>query len=65
MVSSKYVRPTSFHNSKSIFEETRVKCSGLSPEFLHGAADLTLVPSAAIAKDLEEANVTTGENWNK
>lgn len=30
-------------------------------EFLHRAADLTLVPSAAIAKDLEEARVTAGE----
>ncbi|CAK9179746.1 unnamed protein product, partial [Ilex paraguariensis] len=26
------------------------------------AADLTLVPSAALGKELEEANVTTGEN---
>lgn len=30
-------------------------------EFLHRAADLTLVPSAAIAKDLEAARVTAGE----
>lgn len=37
-------------------------------KFLHRAADLTLVPSAAIAKDLEEANVTTANRirlWNK
>lgn len=33
----------------------------ISPECLHRAADLTLVPSAAIAKDLVEAKVTTGE----
>jgi len=31
-------------------------------EFLHRAADLTLVPSVAIGKDLEEARVTTGEH---
>lgn len=31
-------------------------------EFLHRAADLTLVPSAAIGKDLEAARVTAGEN---
>lgn len=31
-------------------------------EFLHRAADLTLVPSAAIARDLEEARVTAGEH---
>jgi hypothetical protein len=31
-------------------------------EFLHRAADLTLVPSVAIGKDLEEARVTAGEN---
>lgn len=29
-------------------------------EFLHRRADLTLVPSAAIAKDLEAARVTAG-----
>lgn len=33
------------------------------PEFLHRAADLTLVPSAAIAKDLEAYRVTAGENF--
>ncbi|KAK1365495.1 Sulfoquinovosyl transferase SQD2 [Heracleum sosnowskyi] len=36
--------------------------------FLHGAADLTLVPSAAIAKDLEKARVTAANKirlWNK
>lgn len=32
----------------------------LSSEFLHRAADLTLVPSAAIARDLQEARVTAG-----
>ncbi|KAL0344479.1 UNVERIFIED_CONTAM: Sulfoquinovosyl transferase SQD2 [Sesamum radiatum] len=38
------------------------------PEFLHRAADLTLVPSAAIGKDLEEARVTAANRirlWNK
>ncbi|CAA0832857.1 Sulfoquinovosyl transferase SQD2 [Striga hermonthica] len=37
-------------------------------EFLHRAADLTLVPSAAIGKDLEAANVTSENRigvWNK
>lgn len=29
-------------------------------EFLHRAADLTLVPSAAIMKDLQAARVTAG-----
>lgn len=29
-------------------------------EFLHRAADLTLVPSVAIANDLEAARVTAG-----
>ncbi|KAF5930208.1 hypothetical protein HYC85_031081, partial [Camellia sinensis] len=36
--------------------------------FLHRAADLTLVPSAALAKELEAARVTTGNKirlWNK
>lgn len=36
----------------------------ISSECLHRAADLTLVPSAAIAKDLVEAKVTTGEKFN-
>ncbi|KAF5940924.1 hypothetical protein HYC85_022091 [Camellia sinensis] len=39
-----------------------------SPEFLHRAADLTLVPSAALAKELEAARVTAGNKirlWNK
>lgn len=31
-------------------------------EFLHRAADLTLVPSAAIGRDLEAARVTEGTN---
>jgi hypothetical protein len=31
-------------------------------EFLHRAADLTLVPSAAIGRDLEAARVTAGEH---
>jgi len=31
-------------------------------EFLHRAADLTLVPSAAIAGDLLAARVTAGEH---
>ncbi|KAI3878693.1 hypothetical protein MKX03_032505 [Papaver bracteatum] len=30
-------------------------------EFLHRFADLTLVPSAQISRDLQEAHVTTGE----
>ncbi|KAJ0027556.1 hypothetical protein Pint_35215 [Pistacia integerrima] len=37
-------------------------------KFLHRAADLTLVPSAAIAKDLEAARVTAANKirlWNK
>ncbi|XP_016468342.2 sulfoquinovosyl transferase SQD2 [Nicotiana tabacum] len=37
-------------------------------KFLHGAADLTLVPSAAIAKDLEAYKVTKANRirlWNK
>ncbi|KAL8517324.1 hypothetical protein ACS0TY_015529 [Phlomoides rotata] len=37
-------------------------------KFLHGAADLTLVPSAAIAKDLVAAKVTEANRirlWNK
>jgi hypothetical protein len=29
-------------------------------EFLHGAADLTLVPSVAIGRDLQAARVTAG-----
>ncbi|MCI12291.1 GDP-mannose-dependent alpha-mannosyltransferase-like, partial [Trifolium medium] len=37
-------------------------------KFLHRAADLTLVPSVAIGKDLEEARVTAANKirlWNK
>lgn len=37
-------------------------------KFLHRAADLTLVPSAALAKELEAARVTAGNKirlWNK
>ncbi|KAF1888417.1 hypothetical protein Lal_00011187 [Lupinus albus] len=37
-------------------------------KFLHRAADLTLVPSAAIAKDLEEASAAAADQirlWNK
>ncbi|KAF5959978.1 hypothetical protein HYC85_001187 [Camellia sinensis] len=37
-------------------------------EFLHRAADLTLVPSAALAKELEAARVTASNKirlWNK
>ncbi|GAB2296637.1 Sulfoquinovosyl transferase sqd2 [Dionaea muscipula] len=37
-------------------------------KFLHGAADLTLVPSAAIGRDLEAEKVTTANRirlWNK
>ncbi|KAG9147912.1 hypothetical protein Leryth_003505 [Lithospermum erythrorhizon] len=37
-------------------------------KFLHRAADLTLVPSAALAKELEDARVTAGNRirlWNK
>lgn len=30
-------------------------------EFLHRAADLTLVPSVAIGRDLQAARVTAGE----
>jgi len=33
----------------------------LYTEFLHTAADLTLVPSAAIGRDLEAARATAGE----
>jgi hypothetical protein len=32
----------------------------LPKEFLHRAADLTLVPSVAIGKDLQAARVTAG-----
>ncbi|GFP85066.1 gdp-mannose-dependent alpha-mannosyltransferase [Phtheirospermum japonicum] len=45
-----------------------VKPMWLVIKFLHRAADLTLVPSAAIAKDLEAARVTTANRirlWNK
>ncbi|KAK6120287.1 hypothetical protein DH2020_045978 [Rehmannia glutinosa] len=45
-----------------------IKSNNLPPEFLHRAADLTLVPSAAIAKDLEAARVTAASRirlWNK
>ncbi len=42
--------------------ERLVNLFGLSiSEFLHRAADLTLVPSAAIGRDLEAASVTAGE----
>ncbi|XP_058212953.1 sulfoquinovosyl transferase SQD2-like isoform X2 [Rhododendron vialii] len=37
-------------------------------KFLHGGADLTLVPSAALAKELEDARVTEANKirvWNK
>lgn len=37
-------------------------------KFLHGSADLTLVPSAAISSDLQAAQVTTADKiriWNK
>ncbi|CAL5413308.1 unnamed protein product [Camellia sinensis] len=34
-------------------------------KFLHRVADLTLVPSAALAKELEAARVTTDCLWNK
>ncbi|KAE9447693.1 hypothetical protein C3L33_20408, partial [Rhododendron williamsianum] len=43
-------------------------CDLFSTEFLHRAADLTLVPSAALAKELEAARVTAGNKirlWNK
>ncbi|KNA15236.1 hypothetical protein SOVF_100020 [Spinacia oleracea] len=45
-----------------------VKPMWLVIKFLHGAADLTLVPSAAIAKDLLEAKVAAENRirlWNK
>ncbi|KAL0316382.1 UNVERIFIED_CONTAM: Sulfoquinovosyl transferase SQD2 [Sesamum radiatum] len=45
-----------------------VKPMWLILKFLHRAADLTLVPSAAIGKDLEEARVTAANRirlWNK
>lgn len=45
-----------------------VKPMWLIIKFLHRAADLTLVPSAAIAKDLEAARVTAANRirlWNK
>uniref|UniRef100_A0A2P2K7N4 Sulfoquinovosyl transferase SQD2 n=1 Tax=Rhizophora mucronata TaxID=61149 RepID=A0A2P2K7N4_RHIMU len=38
-----------------------VKPMWLIIKFLHRAADLTLVPSAAIGRDLQEARVTAGE----
>ncbi|KAL8162315.1 hypothetical protein V2J09_013804 [Rumex salicifolius] len=45
-----------------------VKPMWLIIKFLHQSADLTLVPSAAIARDLEEAKVTEANRihlWNK
>ncbi|KAJ0520823.1 putative Glycosyltransferase subfamily 4-like domain-containing protein [Helianthus annuus] len=45
-----------------------VKPMWLVIKFLHRAADLTLVPSAAIAKDLRQARVTAANKirlWNK
>ncbi|GER25952.1 D-inositol 3-phosphate glycosyltransferase 2 [Striga asiatica] len=45
-----------------------VKPMWLIIKFLHRAADLTLVPSAAIGKDLEAANATSANRirvWNK
>ncbi|KAG4205190.1 hypothetical protein ERO13_A04G088800v2 [Gossypium hirsutum] len=45
-----------------------VKPMWLIIKFLHRAADLTLVPSAAIARDLQEAKVTSANKirlWNK
>ncbi|KAG9453891.1 hypothetical protein H6P81_006795 [Aristolochia fimbriata] len=45
-----------------------VKPMWLIIRFLHRAADLTLVPSAAIGKDLEDARVTTANKirlWSK
>ncbi|KVH94878.1 Glycosyl transferase, family 1 [Cynara cardunculus var. scolymus] len=45
-----------------------VKPMWLVLKFLHRAADLTLVPSAAIAKDLRQARVTAANKirlWNK
>ncbi|KAK6152512.1 hypothetical protein DH2020_015147 [Rehmannia glutinosa] len=45
-----------------------VKPMWLIIKFLHGAADLTLVPSAAIGRDLVAASVTTANRirlWNK
>ncbi|CAH1445942.1 unnamed protein product [Lactuca virosa] len=45
-----------------------VKPMWLIIKFLHRAADLTLVPSAAIAKDLRQARVTAANKirlWNK
>ncbi|KAG6580488.1 Sulfoquinovosyl transferase SQD2, partial [Cucurbita argyrosperma subsp. sororia] len=45
-----------------------VKPMWLVIKFLHGAADLTLVPSAAIGKDLEAERVTAANKirlWNK
>ena len=35
-------------------------CVPFPSEFLHREADLTLVPSAAIGRDLEAARVTAG-----
>ncbi|KAM7258094.1 hypothetical protein ACFE04_013835 [Oxalis oulophora] len=45
-----------------------VKPMWLVIQFLHGAADLTLVPSAALAKELKAARVTAANKirlWNK
>lgn len=45
-----------------------VKPMWLIIKFLHGAADLTLVPSSAIRRDLEAARVSTANKirlWNK
>lgn len=41
--------------------DTHLEFCNIPPECLHRAADLTLVPSAAIAKDLVEAKATTGD----
>jgi hypothetical protein len=48
-------------NFKSYFCESNMNLL-FYIEFLHRAADLTLVPSVAIGKDLEEARVTAGEH---
>ncbi|KAJ0591231.1 putative Glycosyltransferase subfamily 4-like domain-containing protein [Helianthus annuus] len=50
------------------YQDTRIADWSSQCEFLHQAADLTLVPSAAIAKDLQQYKVAASNTirlWNK
>lgn len=63
VVNIEYVRYVCNYNSDFSYHvvECMIYLPIFLPEFLHRAADLTLVPSVAIAKDLEAARVTAGE----